>query len=496
MSLPTYALPTVSSSRRAPSKKFSGNRSPVSAQKARSVPRATIDRNYTVRKPPVPRRPNTDTKIIETLKNEQRISKQKYADSISEIKNEIANFKQETSQMVNAYQDLRLKLDVLAKANEEKEAIVVATREENTRIVNELTQMEQKVTQYEQVKIKQQEETERLEQELQNTQRKVSDEKEQNQKLVDRIRQLNIEIAEDKKLLASNDFDIGQIQKELAQKEKEIAQKDSEIERSKGLEQELSDLKQAHQLEADTTSSQLSTLKADNSAKQIKIDNLNSVVMSLDQEVQELNNAKQALQDQLKSNHEAAIAKQQELQSEKEDLSNKLESKTHQLKTKIETISQLEKTVSDSKEQYKQLQDQFAKKQEHYRNKISELKRSHELAIAGKDAEIRKLKSSPTKLGLSDDLNGNLFNERSSPWFNPNEIFNDSVVETKSPERSPNKNSGKSDKHKSRSATPKHTPTKNVLQPSSQYNSVPLSSGKIKKKSGSNKSSPLKSIKA
>ncbi|CCG23336.1 hypothetical protein CORT_0D04960 [Candida orthopsilosis Co 90-125] len=664
---PSYTLPTMSSIRGSP-RKVMQRANPAnlkSAQPVRPLTRATVDRKYTVRKPPVPiRGPSKDAQLIEALKKEQILSKQKYADSIADIKTEIGYFKQETSQMVNTYLDLRSKLDLLARVNEEKQAMIVGAQEENARIVEQLSQVEQKVAAYDQAKIQQEEKTVQLEAELASLgqelvtsryavselesikttlENKIELSKEEELKLLDRIRVLNIELDDNKKQLGCYDFDMTELHKkidsqndaivvkeielselrsskdELAKKnealEREldslklsleqattsnnetsgevkrlsslIVEKDAEIERLQVLEQKLSDLKQAHQSESDSASSQLSNLKADISAKQIKIDYLRNTETTLNQQVQQLQEEKHvldtkvqeltlsnqelqnqidsavntgktteleaeisetrnqvnalsqelvtetSLNSQLKSGLEEAIAKQQALQSElantisnlskesneKEDLTNKLVSKTQQLKTKIEAITQLEKAVNDSKEQCKQLQDRFNKKQEHYKTKISDLKKSHELVVAEKDAEIKKLKSSPTKLGLSDDYNGHLFSERSSPFgFNPNDIYNDSVVEPsvnliqgnnsnlsvnksdrKPPEKkSPNKKSHKSpDKQKSRSTTPnKQTPTKNILQPSHQFNSVPLSSGKIKKKSGSNKSSPLKSIKA
>ena len=636
---PTYTLPTVSSIRGSP-KKVIRKVSPVESKPAQLArPRTAVDRKYIVKKPPVPTRgPSKEAKIIEALKKEQIIAKQKYADSISDIKTEIGYFKQETSQMVNAYQELRLKLDSLAKINHEKEEAIAAAQEENAKIIEELSQMEKRVTEYEQVKARHQEETEgldaelaKLKNELQDSLQTVSElnslkashesemelKKEEGRKLMERIRLLNIELDEHKKLLASNDFDIRELREKidsqsllLAQKEQEfvelknsrdelvdknraleselesaklslekatagsnevsgevkrlselLATKEADLEKLQTLEQELSLLKQRQQAESESASSQLSTLKADIAAKQIKLDHLRNTETTLNQLVQQLQAEKQELESKvdeltlsnaelqkqinaastdngrsaelerelaevknqvvslsqdlqdetslnshLKSDLEAAITKQQGLQSEladfksnlqqrlneNEDLTNKLASKSQQLTTKIQTITQLE-------------------------TKISDLKRTHEMVIAEKDAEIKKLKSSPTKLGLSDEYNNaHLFSERSSPFglFNPNDIYNDSVVEhtinlnqvnppsnglNKSDRKSPDRKSlHKKSHHKSsRSSTPKHTPTKNVLQPSNQFSSGPHSSGgKIKKKSGSNKSSPLKSIKA
>ncbi|KAI5968202.1 hypothetical protein CANMA_002418 [Candida margitis] len=682
---PSYTMPTMSSIRGSPQKL--AKRVGVTVKPTPSVkpiPRVTasMDRKYSVRKPPVPTRsPSKDAKLIEALKMEQSLSKQKYAESISEIKTEIGYFKQETNQMLETFQNLRSKLDLLSQANEEKQQQIVAAKGENDKIVEELDHFKQKVVDYQQNKSGNEEEIARLEAELNrleqelsvsrnavselesfktNLENKIELSKQEEQKLMDRIRVLNLELDENKKLMASKTYDINQLQETIesqnassVEKENEIsellnakdelakrnealtselenlklsfekstvgnneaqdavtklsalvAEKESEIERLHDVEEKLNHLKESHQNESEWATSEMSKLKADMAAKQIKIDHLNSLEASLNQQVEQLQNEKQVLESkvnelaqsnkelqlqidsganvnngriaelearlleknnhanglsqelqtetslksQLKSDLEAAILKYQTLQSEfatlesnlsnhsneNEDLTNKLTSKTQQLKTKIETITQLEKSVHDSNEQYKLLQDRFTKKQDHYKTKISDLKKAYEVTIAEKDAEIKRLKSSPTKLGLSDDYNGHLFSERSSPFgFNPNDIYQDSVVEStvnfnhggknthlshelnkpsssssdhksshnkKSPNKKfhDNKKSPEKEfKQKSRSSTPnKHTPTKNVLQSSFQANSAPLSSGgKIKKKSGSNKSSPLKSIK-
>ncbi|CAD1808378.1 hypothetical protein FOB58_000932 [Candida parapsilosis] len=667
--VPSYTLPTVSSIKGSP---------PKVAKKVGSVrltqpvrPTRVVDRKYAIRKPPVPTRgPSKEAKIIESLKKDQIISRQKYAESIADIKTEIGCFKQETNQMVNSYQNLRSRLDLLAQVNADKQEMIAAIQEENSKLVQELNQVKQEEADYVQVISTHKEEADRHQVDLTNLQKElevsknalselkslktnleneVELSKEEGRKLIERVRMLNFELDENKKLLASNSFDMTQLREEIdsqkslsVQKESQvielqntkdelvkrnevlerelrdsklsleeatlgnnevsnevsklsalIVEKDAEIERLHQVEQEVSQLKETHQFESESAASQLSKMKADISAKQIKIDYLHTTETNLTQQVHQLQDEKKVLEgkvnelklaneelqkqiasavdtnngrageleselsetknqlkalsqklekesslnSQLRFDLEAAIAKQQTLEfdlanaesslskesNEKEDLTNKLASKTQQLKTKIEAATQLEMELNDSKEQYKQLHERFARKQEHYKNKISDLKKSHELVIAEKDAEIKKLRSSPTKLGLSDDYNGHLFSERSSPFgFNPNEIYNDSVVEStinlnqadqtnvnnsnnhnnennenKSSEKKSPKKSYKLEKQKSRSSTPnKHTPTKNVLQPSNQFNSVPLSSSKIKKKSGSNKSSPLKSIKA
>ncbi|KAI5954238.1 hypothetical protein KGF54_002013 [Candida jiufengensis] len=667
--VPSYTLPTMSSSRHSPRKIMR----PLSAPHVPTIQQSTstyhkkplevsnkitkpiITKIRSPRKPPVPRRgPSKETLIIQALEAEQQQLKQKYFNSIEDIKLEISGFKGESTQLVETFTKLKNNLVQLESENSKKTETIDSIKEENLRYVEKLVKVSEELSALQALKIENEEEISALEgqklklekvieagkdevsklgEERQDLNNQISKLQNEATTLHDRIRSLNETIVDNKQNLASRNARIVELedekviyQKEIneminqqdklkseltyleaecvnlkhdldsqkAQREKFITEidilkgsivaKDTEISnlKSSGSEtegkvehsqQQIKQLKEkiheknqemtklnssinqlqnqlnnAKDLEKDLRSSVSSTkselnnlhethqqrLKNEQSKFDIQKNELNAKILNLESFSSEKDRKIKQLEDSLKKESELSKS----LQSNNTKLSNELTTNENlnlelstiklKLKSKVDRVLHLEDKFDKVTKEKETLNDRLQSNETQNKANLSNLKRKYDSIISEKDAEIKRLKGTPSSMGtiMNDSFTSNngLFINSSSPNrgsnFNPNDIFQDSVIEptinfhnkatysnnrsTSSTPKAKNKSSAKSNKN-SISGTP--IKNKNVLQPSNKQHlspitkksnlSSPHSASKMKGNSVNNhKSSPLKTLQA
>ncbi|KAI5962520.1 uncharacterized protein KGF55_003596 [Candida pseudojiufengensis] len=160
--VPSYTLPTMSSRCHSPKKIVRPLSAPqvttiqqktVTTQKRKplepinKIMKPTITRSRSpIRKPPVPKRgPSKEQLIIQNLQNEQQQLKQKYLKSIDDIKMEISGFKTESSNLVEAFSDLKENLIKLENENLEKNQIIESFEQKIVQLTQELETSNQEI---------------------------------------------------------------------------------------------------------------------------------------------------------------------------------------------------------------------------------------------------------------------------------------------------------------------------------------------------------------
>ncbi|KAI3405013.2 hypothetical protein KGF56_002178 [Candida oxycetoniae] len=326
--VPSYSLPTVSSSRHSPVKKVIRKTLPSPLPLNRG-----IGHKFRINKQPVSKTARlSSTKFVEQLNKKKAPINEKYLESIKNIKSDIGIFKNETRDLVESFVDLNNKLRVLENDSKEKAIMCEQVDQENSELKEAIETLESKLKEFEEIINELEKERDYSNTELVKSNEKLSQvnklkthfEKEvelgklEQKELILEIENLTQTANNYKQIIANNETFINKYADELKTQQNELFEKNTEIEDLKSgnstLVKKIEALEQINQETMTKHEKDFANLQIANN----EIDNLNSLLKQRNEEIVKL----QSMSNDVKS-HQVALAEkekqyQQLVEKEKE----------------------------------------------------------------------------------------------------------------------------------------------------------------------------------